>query len=75
MMFPTAFLTATVLLAVSATANPIVIRDSPVSLPFVRRFNFNGARDIIRKDQARARDLFSEAKWSGSPGNGEAPLL
>ena len=70
-MFPTAPLTAVLLLVVGAAANPLVIRNSPVSLPFVRRFNFTDARDLIRKDQARARDLvaLSQTKRSGSPGN------
>ncbi|KAI9450012.1 aspartic peptidase A1 [Lactarius psammicola] len=70
-MFPTAPLTAVLLLVVSAAANPLVIRNSPVSLPFVRRFNFTSARDLIRKDQTRARDLVavSQVKRSGSPGN------
>ncbi|KAH8981192.1 aspartic peptidase A1 [Lactarius hatsudake] len=70
-MFPTTPLTAVLLLIVSATANPLVIRDSPVSLPFVRRFNAVDGRDLVRKDQARARELasFSQTKRSGSPGN------
>ncbi len=70
-MFPTAPLTAVLLLVVSVAANPIVVRKAPVSLPIARRLNITGAHDLIRKDQVRARNMFdaSKAKRSGSPGN------
>ncbi|KAI9452797.1 aspartic peptidase A1 [Lactarius psammicola] len=71
-MFPTASLTAFLLLAVSVAANPIVVRKPPVSLPFARHLNITGAHDLIQKDQARAKNLvsISKAKQSGtlSPG-------
>ena len=67
-MFPTASLTASLLLAVSVAANPIVVRKAPVSLPIARRFNITGAHDIIQKDQARAKNHASvgKAKESGT---------
>ncbi len=70
-MFPTAPLTAVLLLVVSVAANPIVVRKAPVSLPFARHLNITGTHDLIRKDQARARNMFaaSKAKRSGSPGD------
>ncbi|KAI9441953.1 aspartic peptidase A1 [Lactarius psammicola] len=72
-MFPTALLTAVLLLVVSVAANPITVRKAPVSLPIARRFNITGAHDLIRKDQARARNMnmfaANKAKRSGSPSN------
>ncbi len=70
-MFPTALLTAVLLLVVSVAADPVVVRRAPVSLPFARRLNITGAHDLIRKDQTRARNMFaaSKAKRSGSPVN------
>lgn len=70
-MFPTVLLTAVLLLIVSVAANPIVVLKAPVSLPFARCLNVTGAHDLIRKNQARARNLFavSNAKRGGSPGN------
>ncbi|KAN0124624.1 hypothetical protein V8E53_015753 [Lactarius tabidus] len=38
-MFPTASLTAFLLLAVSVAANPTVVRRAPISLPFTRQLN------------------------------------
>ncbi len=71
-MFPTASLTAFLLLAVSVAANPIVVRKPPVSLSFARHLNVTGAHDLVQKDQARAKNLVSvsKAKQSGtlSPG-------
>ncbi|KAI9450013.1 hypothetical protein BJY52DRAFT_1192122 [Lactarius psammicola] len=70
-MFPTAPLTTFLLLVISVVANPIVVRKAPVSLPFARRLNITGAHDLIQKDQARARNMFTahKAKRSGTPGN------
>ncbi|KAF8260104.1 aspartic peptidase A1 [Lactarius quietus] len=61
-MFPTASLTAFLLLAVSVAANPIVVRKSPVSLPFARHLNITGAQDVVQKDRARAMNLVSVSK-------------
>lgn len=70
-MFPTAPLTAVLLLVVSAAANPIFVRKASVSLPIVRSLNITGAHDLLQKDQARARNMLTanKAKRSGSPGN------
>lgn len=73
-MFPTAPLTAILLvLFVCVAADPIVVRKAPVSLPIARRLNINGAHDLIQKDRARARNMFTvnKVKRSGSPGNVE----
>nr|VWO95088.1 Aspartyl proteinase [Ganoderma boninense] len=44
---------------VAASGTPVVIRDSPISLPLVRRFNLNstGAGAILAADRARAEVL------------------
>ena len=67
-MFPTATLTAFLLLVVNVAANPIVVRNAPVTLPFARRLNITGAHDLVAKDQARAKNLLSigNAKQSGT---------
>jgi len=67
-MFPTATLTAFLLLVVSVAANPIVVRKPPVSLSFARHLNITGTHDLIKKDQARAKNLVSvsKAKQSGT---------
>ena len=67
-MFPTATLTAFLLLVVNVAANPIVVRNAPVTLPFARRLNITGAHDLVAKDQARAKNLHSigNAKQSGT---------
>jgi cathepsin E len=72
-MFPSTQLTALLLLVVCVAANPIVVRKAPISLPIARRLNITGAHDLIQKDQARARTMFTvnKAKRSGSPGNVE----
>ncbi|KAI0365368.1 acid protease [Pilatotrama ljubarskyi] len=47
-----------VALAVCAVvAKPIVIRDSPVTLPIARRFNVTAAPNLLELDQARAKVL------------------
>ncbi|KAH9178667.1 aspartic peptidase A1 [Lactarius sanguifluus] len=70
-MFPTATLTAFLLLVVSVAANPIVVRKPPVSLSFARHLNITGTHDLIKKDQARAKNLvsISKAKQSGTLSN------
>ncbi|KAF8260454.1 acid protease [Lactarius quietus] len=72
-MFPTASLTAVLFLAVSVAANPIVVRNAPVTLNFARNLNITGAQDVVRKDQARAKNLVSigKAKESGTLSLGE----
>ena len=67
-MFLTASLTTFLLLVVSAVANPIVVRNAPVTLPFARHLNITGAHDLVKKDQARAKHILSigNAKQSGT---------
>ena len=67
-MFLTASLTTFLLLVVSAVANPIVVRNAPVTLPFARHLNITGAHDLVKKDQARAKNILSigNAKQSGT---------
>ncbi|KAI9450419.1 aspartic peptidase A1 [Lactarius psammicola] len=71
-MFPTASLTAFLLLVVSVAANPIVVRQSPVSLSLARYLNITGAHDLVKKDQARAKNLIAigKAKQSGRSSDG-----
>jgi len=56
-MFPTITLLATLLLAFSVAANPVVINRSPVTLPISRRVNFTSIHNLVRHDQARAKAL------------------
>ncbi|KAI0634423.1 aspartic proteinase precursor [Trametes polyzona] len=49
-------------LAVSAVvAKPVVVRDSPITLPVARRFNATAAANIVKADQARAQALKQKA--------------
>jgi cathepsin E len=59
-------------LAVGIAANPVVIHQAPVSLALARRLNVTGSKDLIRKDQARAKHLVAicQAKENGSPSPG-----
>jgi len=59
LMFQTTPLTSLILLAVCVAANPIVVRNSPVSLPFARQLKFTGSKDLVNRDRARAKQLFS----------------
>ena len=43
--------------AVSVSASPIVVRDSPVTFPIARRLNLTGAANIVQADLARAKVL------------------
>lgn len=68
-MFPYYSLLATLVLALVVTANPVVIRDSPVTLPLVRRLNANGtAFNLLARDQARVSGLrsFAQRKLTGT---------
>ncbi|KAM5531960.1 hypothetical protein V8D89_014360 [Ganoderma adspersum] len=56
---------ATATAVTAASASPIVVRDSPVSLPFARRFKFSGASTLIAQDRARARVLKSLGHGKG----------
>ncbi|KAJ8475028.1 hypothetical protein ONZ45_g15748 [Pleurotus djamor] len=68
-MFPSASLLTTVLLAISASATPLVtIRDTPITLPLARKTNFTSSTNLVIRDQARAQALRAraEAKASGT---------
>ena len=67
-MLLTTLLTCPILSVLSVAANPIVIREASVSLPFARQLNVTGSHDLVLKDQARARNLvaLSNAQQSGT---------
>ncbi|KAM5546168.1 hypothetical protein V8D89_000294 [Ganoderma adspersum] len=48
--------------AAAVSAKPVVVRDSPVTLPIARRFNSTGAANIIKADQARVKMLKARAQ-------------
>ena len=56
-MFASTILLASVAVTLSVAANPVVVRDSFVTLPLVKRFNFTGAASLLQHDQARAQKL------------------
>ncbi|KAI0703858.1 acid protease [Cerioporus squamosus] len=51
--------------AVTVAAKPIVIRDSPITLPIARRFNLTGVPSILKQDQARAKALKERSQGQG----------
>ena len=57
-MFPTSLL-STLLLALAVAANPVVVRDSPITLPFSRKIDLTGAQTLYEHDLARATYLKS----------------
>ena len=59
LMFQTAPLTGLILLAICVAANPIVVRDNLVSLAIARQLKFTGSKDLVNRDRARAKQLFS----------------
>jgi hypothetical protein len=61
-MFQTAPLTSLILLALSANASPIVVRNTLVSLSFARQLNATGRNGLVLRDQARAKHLVSLSK-------------
>ncbi|TDL28097.1 aspartic protease [Rickenella mellea] len=66
-MFATTVLSY-VLLAIAVTANPIVVRENLIRLPFAKQVNLTGASHVLKIDQARAAAFraFGQAKASGS---------
>ncbi|KAG6840770.1 hypothetical protein C0991_004555 [Blastosporella zonata] len=56
-MFPASSLLTTIVLALAVSANPIVVSDSPVTLPLARRLNTTSVHNLIRHDLARAKYL------------------
>jgi cathepsin E len=59
LMFQTAPLTGLILLAICVAANPVVVRNNLVSLPLARQLKFTGSKDLVNRDRARAKQLFS----------------
>ncbi|KAG6873220.1 hypothetical protein C0995_001574 [Termitomyces sp. Mi166 len=66
-MFPASLL-STLLLVLTVSANPIVIRESQVKLPLARRLNVTSVHNLLRHDVTRAKFLRAraEAKLSGT---------
>lgn len=57
MLFSSSFV-AVLSLALVVAANPVVtVRDNFVSLPMVKRMNFNGTGSLLQRDQKRAKML------------------
>ena len=54
--------------AVTVAAKPIIVRDSPVSLPIARRFNLTGVPSILKQDQAGAKALKGRSQSSKAKG-------
>ncbi|KAF9469814.1 aspartic peptidase A1 [Collybia nuda] len=65
-MFPASLLT-TLLLALAVSGNPVVVRNSPVTLPLSRRVNTTSVHNLLRHDLSRAKALRAraEAKIAG----------
>ncbi|KAG6893747.1 hypothetical protein C0992_008774, partial [Termitomyces sp. T32_za158] len=61
-MFAASSLLVTLLLAFAVSANPIVVRDSPVKLPLARRLNLTSVHNLVRNDLARAKHLRARAE-------------
>ncbi|KAF9820011.1 hypothetical protein IEO21_01673 [Rhodonia placenta] len=55
-------LLATLLLAFTVAANPVLVRDGKVSLPLARRTNSTGLLNVLQRDQARATSLKARAQ-------------
>jgi len=74
-MVPATLLT-TLLLALAAAADPIVVRRSPVTLPISKRVNSTTIRNLLLHDQARAKALRAkgEAKAAGIPFHTDAVI-
>ena len=58
---------AAILLSTIAGANSLVIRHdaSPITLPIVRRMNMTSAPNIVKHDQARAKELMTRGTTGG----------
>lgn len=56
-MFPTSSLLAALVLALAVSANPIVVRDNLIRLPFAKKINVTTEGHILKNDQARAAAL------------------
>lgn len=60
-MFPAASLLSTLLLALVVSANPIVVRDNLIRVPFAKKVNVTTEGHILKNDQARAAALRAHA--------------
>jgi len=56
-MFCRASLVSALLLALVVSANPIVVPDNLIRLPFVKRINETNMKNVLKRDQARAAFL------------------
>jgi hypothetical protein len=61
-MFQTGLLTGLILLTLSVNANPIVARNTLVSLSFARQLNVTGSKNLVLRDRARVKHLISLSK-------------
>ncbi|KAH8120040.1 acid protease [Phellopilus nigrolimitatus] len=66
-MFPTSLLLSILVLALAVSADPIVVRDNLVRLPFAKQINVTSSGHILKNDQARAAALraIGEARAGG----------
>ncbi|EKM61755.1 uncharacterized protein PHACADRAFT_112598 [Phanerochaete carnosa HHB-10118-sp] len=55
-------------------ASPVVIRNSPVTLPLARRFNTNSGHTIAEIDQSRAKALKAAVSPAAGNGSGVNPV-
>ncbi|KAG2368814.1 family A1 protease [Suillus spraguei] len=57
-MFPIASLVTLLLVTLSITGSPVEVRNSPITLPIVRKLNFyNGTVNLLQHDKARVAAL------------------
>lgn len=52
-------LLSTLLLALTVSANPVLVNQPPVTLGLTRKLNLTSAHNLLRHDQARAKQLQS----------------
>ena len=66
-MFPAASLLTTLVLALTVSSTPVVVRENFVRLPFAKQVNITGAAHVLKVDQARAAALraHGEARAAG----------
>ncbi len=50
------------ILAITAAASPVVVRDNFVRLPFARRLKLTGTASLLELDQSRARSLKTQLR-------------
>ncbi|KAG2114237.1 aspartic peptidase domain-containing protein [Suillus discolor] len=73
-MFPAASLLTIILLALSITASPIEVGNSPITLPIARRLNVsNGTINLLQQDRARVVALKDNSLRHG--GHHSAPVI